>query len=307
MSKNKSLWHNGDMLLLNNSNLFNNCWGDADKISNADRLTLYYVNLALTRFKWSGDLPKGLTSRKIEEYLFFKGQVFFCDTEKFGLLCLPCSPTGEYNVYNEPLKYNIVGNGFTDVVNADDGVRIMNNDMCLPDFIHIQHYVYINSLIEKTQQLNLVQQRTPNIVGTNKRTELSMKQIYSKIYDDFEPSIYVDESIEQDLTKGTNVFKTDAPYILDKLQQFKYEKESELFSFLGINNSNHRKKERMVVDEVNANNGQILMSIEIAYKNRLLACREINERFGLNLKVEKVMTLLDEAEVNQNIGGVNND
>lgn len=294
MSKNKSMWNNGDALLLTRPDIFNNTFANSESVSNTDRLRLYYTNLALTRFKWSGDLPKNLTSRKIEEYLFYYGQCFFFNSDKFGLICLPCSPTGEYNVYNEPLKYNVNGIGFSEIVKADDGIRIMNNDFCLPDFLHLEHYIYINALIEKTQQLNLVQQRTPNIVGTNKSTELTMKNIYKKIYDNFEPLIYVDDSIEQNLTEGSKTLKTEAPYILDKLQQFKYEKESELYTFLGINNVNHRKKERMLVDEVNSNNGQILMSLEIAYKNRLLACDEINKKFGLNLKVEKVSDILED-------------
>ena len=34
------------------------------------------------------------------------------------------------------------------------------------------------------------------------------------------------------------------------------------------------------------------MYLDIEYKNRLLACEEINKKFGLNVKVEKVIDSL---------------
>ena len=58
---------------------------------------------------------------------------------------------------------------------------------------------------------------------------------------------------------------------------------------MGLNNSNanNGKKERLLVDEVNVNNGEILMYLDVDYKNRVKACEEINKRFGLNVKVSK--------------------
>ena len=62
---------------------------------------------------------------------------------------------------------------------------------------------------------------------------------------------------------------------------------NELLTFLGINNNNTDKKERLLVDEVNANNEFILVNIEHMYEERKLACELINEKFGLNITVER--------------------
>ena len=62
-----------------------------------------------------------------------------------------------------------------------------------------------------------------------------------------------------------------------------------LLTKLVLNNSSINKKERLLVDEVNVNNGQILMYLDIDYKNRVLACEQINKKFGLNVQVEKVI------------------
>ena len=71
---------------------------------------------------------------------------------------------------------------------------------------------------------------------------------------------------------------------------------NELMTWLGLNNANTEKKERLIVDEVNSNNMHILMNLDLEYKNREKACKEINERFGLNIKVTKA---IDEFAIEQ--------
>ena len=70
---------------------------------------------------------------------------------------------------------------------------------------------------------------------------------------------------------------------------------------LGINNNNTDKKERLLVDEVNANNEFILVNIDHMYEERKKACEEINRKFGLNItvnrrEVEGIGTIHDRVE-----------
>ena len=48
-----------------------------------------------------------------------------------------------------------------------------------------------------------------------------------------------------------------------------------------------------MVDETNANNSQIEMNLDLGFKQRELACKMINEKFGLNITVEKTIKTLD--------------
>ena len=57
-------------------------------------------------------------------------------------------------------------------------------------------------------------------------------------------------------------------------------------TFLGINNANMDKRERLVDDEVQANNEQIEMSAQVMLKNRERACELINDLFDTNISVE---------------------
>ena len=125
---------------------------------------------------------------------------------------------------------------------------------------------------------------------TTKDNELTVKNIYKKI-DKGEEVIFADAKITNGGDLGIQVLKTDAKYIVNDLQEHKNNIINELLTKLGLNNSSvsGNKKERLLVDEVNVNNGQILMYLDIEYKNRLIACENINKKFGLNVKVEKVI------------------
>ena len=75
----------------------------------------------------------------------------------------------------------------------------------------------------------------------------------------------------------------------------KKELEREVLSFHGLNN-NFEKKERLLVDEVNSNNDFIDRNVELMYRQRQLACEEMNKKFGWNVKV---INLNEEAKENQ--------
>ena len=103
-----------------------------------------------------------------------------------------------------------------------------------------------------------------------------------------EPAIFVDKDMLQGDSENISVLSTQAPYLISDLQQHRYELERELLTFLGINTT-IEKKERLLVDETNANNGYIEMSLDLGLKARELACKQINEKFGLNVKVSATM------------------
>ena len=264
--------------------------GDNDY--NEGRLYNKFSLLAMNRFKWE-NLPPGVESRHIEKYLYEHGQVAFFNDELNDFMVLPCSDGGNLNYHGEPLNFNVVGIGFNKTLESDKMVRIMCNDTCTPNKLEVLHYTRLIDEIEKTSFMNLRQQRFPWIIATTKENELTMKNIFEKI-ENFEESIVVDSRLTQGGALGINALETKTPYILDKIRQEKNEVINELLSWLGLNNTKN-KAERLLVDEINVNNNHILMNLDIEFKNRQKACEEINQKYGLNIKVVKT---IDELDVN---------
>ena len=130
---------------------------------------------------------------------------------------------------------------------------------------------------------NLRQQRVPYMFATDENNALSMKTLYNRIYQG-EPAIFIDKEMLKGEPENIMVIPTLAPYLVDKLQIQKQEMERELLTFLGINNT-LEKKERLIVDETNSNNQFIKMASDIGFKQRQLACKQMNEMFGLNIRV----------------------
>lgn len=136
---------------------------------------------------------------------------------------------------------------------------------------------------ERTCDVNIKAQKTPVLLTGDESFRLTMKNIYNK-YDGNEPVIYGDKN-----QLGENVLraiKTDAPFVADKVMDYKKEIWNEALTYLGINNIMIEKKERLVSDEANGNNELINMNLQARLAPRKEACKQFNELFGMNIDVK---------------------
>lgn len=257
-----------------------------DLIKEEKRLMLihleHYRNIALNLYEWE-NLPEGMESRHIEQALLYNGQAFFYEHDHLGFICLPCSNSGQMNIYGEPTVVMVSGHGFSENKHITDGVRILNNPRIMATDITLTYYCTKLAQIDSTMNTNLIQQKVPFIFATSKENEFTIKNLYAKMYSG-EPAIFVDQSLLTNGELNIQSVSCEAPYIIDKLQQHRFEIEKELLTFLGINTT-IEKKERLLVDETNANNEQITLNVEIGLRERERACEEINERYGLDIHV----------------------
>ena len=112
---------------------------------------------------------------------------------------------------------------------------------------------------------------------------MSFKQAIKQKQDN-EPVIFADKNLD---TNDVTVLNTTAPIVFDKLQVQKTNVLNECLTFLGINNANTDKRERLVTNEVESNNEMIQVNSDVMLEARKQACKEINEMFGLNISVER--------------------
>ena len=255
-------------------------------LSREYELLTEFKNLAINRFSWE-NLPIGLTSEQMENLLITHGEMMCFKDDKQGIFILPCFGTTDINVYGLPTEYEIKGeNGrYTKTISIDDGVLIKNNPMGSSDLPVLEIFAKRIDDVEMTQDVNLFQQCMPKVILADEDSKLTVKNIIDQIRK-FKFVITGKKTLANNISQS-DVLDTSAPYVLDKLQQQKQDLKNELLTYLGINNNNNVKKERMVVDEVNANNEYTSINLDLMFDLRERACKEINDKFGLNISVKK--------------------
>ena len=259
---------------------------DVAKQINDLTFTDYFYRLMLiarTVFKWN-NLPEGIDEKWIEQYLFSEGKCMFYKDKEKGFMVSKCT-TERVNYYDEPVYLKPVATNLENVDSLENNVEailIRNNDEMLPTSPTIQLYACRLAEISRTIDTNIKAQKTPIIIKCTDKQKTSLKQIYAK-WNGNEPVIFGDKALELD---KFDVLKADAPIVFDKLQIQKHAVFNEAMTFLGINNANMDKRERLVAGEVQANNEQIEMSAQVMLKSRQKACELINNLFDLDISVE---------------------
>lgn len=237
-----------------------------------NRLTL----IATSIFTWEGLDEIGGDSRFLEQCLFTYGRACFIKDKNLGYMTINANPSDKLNHYRLPVRINAWSVGYSKNYDFDDCVYIMNNEMQLPTMKTIQLFANRLYEAERTIDVNIKAQKTPVLIEGDAKSMLTLKNLYMK-FSGNEPFIFGNKNFNLD--KALNVLKTDAPFIADKLQDYKHEVWNECLTFLGINNANTDKKERLVTDEVNSNNDLIKFYFNCFYKTRKKACDEINKKY----------------------------
>ena len=256
---------------------------DQTYIDYLDRLR----RIALSIFEWV-NLPSSMNARYLERSLFYKGQAALLKDNEYGFINTDVSSAGQVNIYGLPTglncysfgyqKFRFLYTGLTENNQETDCVLVMNDWECIPTCSTLELYAYRLYEAQRTCDVNIKAQKTPiMIIGTDKQ-RLTMENLYQK-YDGNQPFIFGDKDIlNGDLLKSIN---TSAPYVADKITDYKKEIWNEALTFLGINNIMLEKKERLVSDEANSNNELINLNLQSRLAPRQQAAKEFNELFGL--------------------------
>ena len=249
--------------------------------------TDYYLRLELLAksvFKWE-NLPNGMDEKWIENFLFNHGKCVFFNDEKRGFMVADCTQDGGVNNYEEPTSVSPCGIDVDSkpLIVGKECVLIRNNDLMLDTSRTLKLFAYRLAEISRTIDVNVTAQKTPVLVATTEKQRLSLKNIYIQ-WNGNEPVIYGDKSFDPESIK---VLKTDAPKVFPELQQHKLAIWNECLTFLGINNANTEKRERLITEEVSANNEHIDLSADCFLKARERAAEEINRIFKCNITVRK--------------------
>ena len=254
--------------------------------------------LALSLFEWE-NLPESMNERFLEQCLYWYGKAAIVNDENLGIINTKCTPSESLNIYGEATEYHCYSTGYDENFPLDDMVYVRNNLEALPTDATIQLFAQRLYEAERTIDVNIKAQKTPVIILCDEKQRLTMKNIYMK-YDGNEPVIYGKKGLDIDDIK---VLRTDAPFVADKLEEYKRNVWSEALSFLGINNVMTEKKERLLTGEVDANNQMIDLSAQTMLLTRELAADKFNRLWpGRDISVRQ----RSYQEIIKRLGGADN-
>ena len=256
------------------------------QISNYKTYLMYkrqMKTLAENVFKFN-NLPEYIDVAYLNKTLLNDGAIAFFKDEVLGVIALPFCSYGKLDVYGRPNQIYVFGqNGYHEVLDKDKYVIMYDNNGKYPLALDIAQMAERVALAVRTQDVNIIHQRTPRIWKTSKDTEKSVKDLINEIDTMVETVVtYDSKNVLTDLQS----VQAPAPYVTDKLDDHLKELFAEFYRLIGVANVQIQKKERYITDEMQASQGGTIASRWSRFEPRQRAVKEINEKFGLDISVE---------------------
>ena len=258
-----------------------------------------FKKIAMSIFEWV-NLPDSMDARYIEKCLYYLGTAGLLHTEEYGFINTKATSAGDFNIYGLPTAIQCYSYSFNEQrrlysgltgINNDinsEAILVMNNWERVPTASTIELFALRLYEAERACDVNIKAQKTPVLLLIDENQRFTMKNLYEQ-YDGNTPVIFGDKNqLSLDTIKAV---KTDAPFVANDIMQYKKEIWNEALTFLGVNNLSE-KRERLISDETNTNNELINLNLMSYLAPRKLACKQFNEKYGLNIDV-KVRSDLD--------------
>ena len=246
-----------------------------------------YVNIASNLFKWNNvdkNFGEQTTSEFIERGFIFRGSNVCFKDDKVGLLCLPASAHSNLNVLGIPQKYTAIGfNGQTWNRDSSNAVLMKNNGTYSPDLPMIDYYCERMADCEMAMKVNLNTNKMPFALDGDPDQLLTMMNTVKQITDN-EIAVYRPKAKNKAvISERPELKRVDlgAEWLCDKINDTERDYISKLLTFLGINNIETEKKERLTTGEATANMEHIRGNLALKLKCRQDACKSINEMFNI--------------------------
>lgn len=266
----------------------------------------YLYGLAINSIIWEG-LPDEIDERFLEMTLCERGYaVFFMDDIAKQYVALSCTIGGNLTIYNIPIQREaFASNGYHYRLTSEDSVLIFNNYMHTPDINGIELFARRLTYADRSIDSNINMQKFGMLIKCSEQQRLTMQNMFEQ-YSGFVPVIWGDEDFN---TEAMQSFPISVPYVADKMEVTKHNILNDFLTWLGAENANADKRERMTVNEVGSNYGNVELSRNMRLNARKQAAKQINKMFGLNVNPvfnSDLSTMLNLGMEAVNIGKVYN-
>lgn len=267
------------------------------------QLLIKYAN---SRYKFE-NLPKTVNERVLKEALTYYGSV--CFFEKDGnLICLPARATQDYNVYGDPCYAWVYGrNGYNEqiklYIDGEDkssfvtkgisgtkvkggkGVYVRENYRTYPFINYVMQYASKLTDTSRTIDTERFHLKRPYIITAEEAVVNTVKKYMESIGENDE---YIISSGIFNANSVNSIPITLPTGCLKETEELQDWYMNQFLTLCGINsNEQINKKERLLVDEVNANNESIDNNIDPMIEYIQEQLDTVNEIYGENITVRK--------------------
>ena len=249
----------------------------------------YLLQKAISVFKWN--LPDEWDEDYFKYVLYGIGYIAVLETRSYGVICQG-GALGGYNLYYKP-SYIMITNPLlkeTITANIDIDCAVIKLQ---PDYSSIMDIVgyYADQLALSAEALgmNMVNVKSGVVFGAKDKTQA---QSYKKMFDkmqDGDPAVFIDKQLLDDAGKPNwypFVQNMKEQYIADSILSDMRKIETMFDTDIGIPNANTDKKERLVTDEINANNVETATRCELWLDSIRKGIDKANNMFNLSLSVD---------------------
>ena len=250
----------------------------------------YLLQKAISVFKWN--LPEEWDKDYFLYTLYIRGFISVFYTERYGVICQQCAPGG-YNLYYRP-SYVIVSNPL-----LPKALELKIDQDCVliklqPDYSTIMdivsYYADQLALCSEALGVNLVNTKSGTVFGAESKAQA---ETYKKMYDNLsegDPAVVIGKNLLND-DGSPNWFPftqhVKEQYVASDIISDMRKIEAMFDTEIGIPNANTDKRERLIADEVNANNVETAARCELWLETIRKEIKKANTMFpGLNLSVD---------------------
>lgn len=244
----------------------------------------YLLQEAISRFEFK--LPDAFDYNYFTYVLFVIGHIAVIRTDKYGVIPQHCG-LGGFTVQYQPF-WTTINNPLIEprdkyVIGKDCALIKLQPDYCgLYDIV--DYYGDLMALTAETAGVNILNSKLSYVFGaTNKAQAESMKKMYDQIASG-EPASFIDKSLFDEDGKLTVTMLTQnvgQNFIADRLLDALGTIRNMFLTDIGIENANTDKRERLISDEVNANNAETESKVSLWLETLEKGFDQVRKMYGL--------------------------
>lgn len=237
------------------------------------------------------NLPETWAENYFLYVLFLEGRVGIIDTDRYGVIPQSCNLAG-YNVFRQP-RYMLVANPLLEhLPKLEIGINCELIKM-QPDYMSpldiVSTYAELLALCMESAGVNLLNSKLSFVFAAGNKTQA---EAFKKLYDQIasgQPAAFVDKELfNEDGSRNWDVFFQNLKqnYVTGDILNDMVKITDRFNTTIGIPNANTEKRERLITDEVNANNADTETLADLWLRTMQGDIKRVNKMFGLDLAVD---------------------